>query len=223
MNQTVARYVPLVDFLETVLSRNSEIVLHDLTDLSHSVVDIRNGHVSGRQVGAPATDFVLKVISGEAFTDRDSTPNYLSHSVTGKPLKSASYFIREESRVVGMLCVNTDTSLVDELVSAAAALARTFPSASEVNPLSEEQGAAGIEHFTASADDLVGRTISEIAAVKRMDPEAFSPADRMETVRKLNNDGVFLLKGAVARVAEILGVSEPSVYRYLQKVKRETN
>ena len=43
----------------------------------------------------------------------------------------------------------------------------------------------------------------------------------MEIIRDLNNNGMFLLKGAVATVAEVMGVSEPSVYRYLQKVKKE--
>ncbi len=221
MNATVAKYIPLVDFLETVLDKNSEIVLHDLTDLSHSVVDIRNGHVSGRQLGAPATDFVLKVISGEAFRGLDSTPSYLSHSVAGKPLKSASYFIREGKRIVGMLCVNTDTSLFDELASTVAAITRAHPSAAGTAPLDTGQGAPGIEHLTTSADDLIGKTVDEIAAAKGRAPRSLSAADRLETVRELDADGVFLLKGSVTRVAEILGVSEPSVYRYLQKARRE--
>ena len=51
------------------------------------------------------------------------------------------------------------------------------------------------------------------------------PADRLssnekiEIVKELNEQGVFLLKGGVSKVAAALSISEPTVYRYLQKLK----
>lgn len=223
MNQTVESFRPIVDFLGTVLGRNNEIVLHDFSDLDHSVVDIRNGEVSGRSIGAPATDFALKVLSGEAFKGEDHTPGYLSHSVSGKPLRSASFFIREEGRIVGMLCINTDTALIDSLKNVVSAIADVYPSASGSMELAPETGgaAAGIEHFATSAEELVTTTVNKLAATLGKTVAAFSPAERMDAIRALNADGVFMLKGAVAAVAEALGISEPSVYRYLQKVKKE--
>ena len=333
MNKTVAAFRPLVDFLATVLGSNSEVVLHDFSDPAHSVVEIRNGYVSGRQAGAPATDFALKVLAGEAFAGKTHTPVYVAHSVSGKPLRSASYFIREGERLVGMLCVNTDTSAVEGLVAAARAVAQTaptladaldagsagagalrpdsvgadaandgapdagaeetapsdtgtvdpetldadaaeldFPAAGTVGGSSADGGAAksgspaarftysgfpgigsprpapprpnspaagafctsgrtstptasvleaaGLEHFSTTAEELVATTIAQIAAAKGCSVASFSPTDRLDVVRRLNADGVFLLKGAVAHVAATLGISEPSVYRYLQKVRR---
>ena len=32
MNETVRRFLPMVDFLEQILGKNSEIVLHDFSD-----------------------------------------------------------------------------------------------------------------------------------------------------------------------------------------------
>ena len=223
MNPVVERYVPLVDFLETALSRNSEIVLHDFTDLSHSVVDIRNGHVSGRAVGAPATDFVLRVISGEEFSGRPSTPAYLSHSVQGKPLRSTSYFIRDGARLVGMLCINTDTSLVDELQTLTAEIAGMYhtlaPDASDL--ASGEQ--AGLERFSTSSEDLIAHAMSSIETATGKSVAEFGSDERLQAVRQMNADGVFLLKGAVAQVAQAMRISEPSVYRYLQKARREAH
>ena len=46
-------------------------------------------------------------------------------------------------------------------------------------------------------------------------------SDRVDVIRHLNSNGVFMLKGAVACAATALGISEPSVYRYLQKVRKE--
>ncbi len=51
MNETVRRFLPMVDFLEQILGKNSEIVLHDFSDPDHAIVDIRNGIVSGRKIG----------------------------------------------------------------------------------------------------------------------------------------------------------------------------
>ena len=62
MNETVRRFLPMVDFLEQILGKNSEIVLHDFSDPDHAIVDIRNGIVSGRKVGGPATDLALKIM-----------------------------------------------------------------------------------------------------------------------------------------------------------------
>lgn len=53
MNDKVAAMMPLVDFLGAALGSATEVVLHDLTEPESSVVKIVNGHVSGRNVGAP--------------------------------------------------------------------------------------------------------------------------------------------------------------------------
>lgn len=222
MNKTVESFIPLVDFLETVIGHNTEIVLHDFSDLEHSVVDIRNGGISGREVGAPATDFVLKVLNGDAFSDRDHTEPYLSHSVAGKPLRSGSFFIRENGKLVGMLCVNVDTSLIDELGSLVAAITRTFPT--DIDPQMRERVAAtspSIEHFSTSVDELVGRAVRDFTETRGKAVDALSVDERMELVKSMEEDGVFLLKGAVSSVAQTLGISEPSVYRYLQKVRKK--
>lgn len=222
MNSEVAKYMPMVDFLETVLGSNNEIVLHDFSDLEHSVVNIRNGHVSGRHAGAPATDFVLKVLNDDELAGGDHTTSYLSHSVAGKPLRSVSYFIRDGGKIVGMLCINTDTSLIDELQYLTAQIGSVYHSLTKGPILDAESGPAGIEHFSTSTDDLVRRSVSAIEAATGKAIEEFSADDRLEAVRQMNADGVFLLKGAVAQVAEAMGISEPSVYRYLQKARRES-
>ncbi|RKO19478.1 hypothetical protein D7Z96_20445 [Pseudarthrobacter phenanthrenivorans] len=48
-----------------------------------------------------------------------------------------------------------------------------------------------------------------------------TPDEKIAAVRELERAGVFLLKGAVAQVAEDLHVSEPTVYRYVKQVRRD--
>lgn len=138
MNETVRRFLPMVDFLEQVLGKNSEIVLHDFSDPDHAIVDIRNGIVSGRKVGGPATDLALKIMHDGKYRDLPFITGYEGRGAGGKTLESATYFIREDGEIVGMLCVNTDLSALRNISAMAqqlmacfdAAPARTEPSPS---------------------------------------------------------------------------------------------
>jgi predicted transcriptional regulator YheO len=75
----------------------------------------------------------------------------------------------------------------------------------------------------------ISSSISEATdnAVKLSLENSFVPVDRLnqeekiEIVRDLEGKGVFMLKGAVSEVAEKLGVSEATLYRYIRIVSNE--
>lgn len=216
MDPAVERFVPIVDFLGRALGRNAEIALHDFSDPEHSLVAIANGHISGRSVGAPATDFALKILNDYAPERGDVVAGYISYSVDNRPLRSASYIIRGENRTAGMLCINVDVSQLELLEHLAHDILEGYAPAND-----QERSRSTSERLTSSSDDLV-RNVVQAHALERGKPvEKLDQTDRIDIVRQLNDNGVFLLKGAVAEVAQAMGISEPSVYRYLQKVKRE--
>lgn len=215
MNDTVKKYIPLVDFLECVLSKNSEVVLHDLTQPDSSVVDIRNGQISGRSIGAPATDLALKILHNNK-SDKIVISNYTSHSTTGKPLRSASLLIKENDKCVGMLCVNTDLTIIQNLEEITAQISAIFGQASNSNTNTTES-----EKLVNSPSNLVSARIRELTGNKGYSVNNLTQLDRINIIRTLHNEGLFLLKGAVSNTAITMGVSEPTVYRYLQQVKKE--
>lgn len=226
MNSTVKSYVPLVDFLEAVLGKNSEIVLHDFSDPDHSIIDIRNGEVSGRKIGSPATDLALKILNESAhgndpYANQHHITEYISHGSSMKQLRSVSYLIRENGLIVGMLCVNTDVGPFNQLAAIAQQLSGFYTNTSSASGSEDDSHALEVESLTDSTQDLIVNAITRICAPRGISPDKLSQTDRIEIIRDLNNNGMFLLKGAVATVAEVMGVSEPSVYRYLQKVKKE--
>lgn len=226
MNPTVQRFIPFVDFLESILGKNSEIVLHDFSDPDHSVIDIRNGEVSGRKIGSPATDLALRILNESArgrdpYADQHHITEYISHSSSMKQLRSASYLIREDGLIVGMLCVNTDVGPINQLVAVAQQLSGYYMQAPGIAGSEDDSHSLEVESLTDSTQDLIVNAITRITAPRGLSPDKLSQSDRIEIIRDLNNNGMFLLKGAVATVAEVMGVSEPSVYRYLQKVKKE--
>lgn len=102
-------YVMLMGFLGDVMGPFTEILLHDVSDLSRSIIAIANGEMSGRSVGGPATDLVLKILQNEEYLELDYLTNYLAHSRNGGFFRSSTFFIRDDAgTVIGMLCFNVD-------------------------------------------------------------------------------------------------------------------
>jgi len=109
LNSELKPYVALVDFLADFLGEDTEIVLHDLTDLEHSVVAIRNNHISGRKLGAPVTDLVLQILHDNDYSENNYLCNYKTHGKSGNLLKSGTFFIKnKKNKIIGILCLNMD-------------------------------------------------------------------------------------------------------------------
>jgi len=231
-------YLRMLGFLGAVLGPNAEIVLHDISDLSRSIIALVNGAVSGRKVGGPATDLVLKIVQNREYQQREHVSNYLSRSGQGKLFRSSTYFIRDEKGdPVGMLCINIDDSVFNEARQLLERLTQTTGILKgESEPASAGADMAGAravrallphrgensevsERLSTSVDELTLEAVSEIVARGGIDPRRMTQDERRNVVRELDAAGVFLLKGAVAHTAATLQVSEPSVYRYLKQVR----
>jgi predicted transcriptional regulator YheO len=217
-------YLPLMGFLAELLGPRTEVVLHDTSDLSRSIVALTNGHVSGRSVGGPATDLVLKVLQNHEHDDRDFLANYLAESRTGGTFRSSTFFIRDaEGEVVGMLCVNID----DEPLTRARDLLEAITATTGFVKGASRGGAVGVdrrptavtERLSMNVDELALDGVARIVAAQGVDPQRMTPDEKIAAVREIERAGVFLLKGAVAQVAEALCVSEPTVYRYVRQVR----
>nr|WP_304654861.1 helix-turn-helix domain-containing protein [Sporolactobacillus sp. STSJ-5] len=84
----------------------------------------------------------------------------------------------------------------------------------------EKKSLPTVEHLSPSIEDLAKASIKEIVGGVNIPPERMSQEERLEIIEKLNENGIFLLKGIVSIVAEELCTSEASIYRYLSKVKK---
>jgi len=211
INAYLKKYIPLVDFLAEVFGDDAEVVLQDVSDFNNSVISIRNNHISGRKLGAPATNLVLKVMNGN-FTDKNYVTNYRGVSAVGKVVRSSTYFIKDDKNVVvGMLCINID---IDKFVQLKNHL-------DGILKLPEEIFEKTTERFSVSAEGLASDSIETILEESGISPERMSQEEKMEVVYKLDKNGVFLVKGSICKVASVLNVSNATIYRYLSKIRRE--
>ncbi|CAJ1225358.1 transcriptional regulator [Lactiplantibacillus xiangfangensis] len=226
----VREFIPFVDFLADILGPNSEVVLNDLLDLNHSVVAIRNSHISHRKVGDPATDLALRTMKAGKTEKRDYLANYKGVTHGKYPMRSSTYFLRLDGEIVGMICINTDESDLDELQQQVIKIMRDYKHLNAPNihtpkaaPVQEEVHDSPVapEHLTTSITDLAREVTQTVCAEYGVSVEYLKQNEKLEIVRNLYHQGYFLLKDSVNEVAKVIKVSDPSVYRYLQTVKDE--
>ena len=203
-------YIPLMKFLAQQMP-DTEIVLHDVSDLSRSIIAIENAHISERRIGGSSTDLVLRILQEKSYQERDFIPAYMSASANGKVLRSGTYFIKHRGELIGLLCTNTDLTPVHAIKKASddlLASRRIGRSAASID-----------EHLSQSVNDIPVETLMKVINDMDLHPDRLSPSDRLTIVSQLEKRGVFLLKGAVAGVAKVLKISEPTLYRYLRSIR----
>lgn len=214
-------YKKLVEFLGQVMGEHTEVVLRDCRKPNHDIIAIANGHVSGRTIGAPITDFTLSILANEEWKEKDYVANYVGKAAPNKRLRSSTYFIRENGKLVGQLCINMDLEPYEQLMD----------SIRDLSGMNAMQGmdTAGVvcegpvENFTEDViGDMMSRAVVQVVgscdAIVR---ERLTQDDRIRIISELNRAGLFQMKGAVGAVAEYLYCSEASVYRYQSKLQKK--
>lgn len=204
-------YKAVIDGLADYLGAGYEFVLHSLEDLEHSVVKIINGHHTGRREGAPITDMALAMlahINGD--TSQRPFVTYAAKNKFGKPLKASTIVIRgERNRVIALLCINfyLDTP-ISEIINCW--------SVKEDSKLS-----AANESFVENPQELLGKLIQDAITQIEADPSITAANQKKAIVERLDESGVFKLKGSVHFVARELGISKNTVYLHLRNLKQD--
>jgi len=220
--QLLASYFPIATFIASVLGPKCEVVVHDIRDPERSIIFIENGQISGRKVGDASTDLVLKLLKAEAYRDQPFISNYKASSTQGESFRSSTFFIKnDEGELIGLMCLNMDITHLEaaaewmqHLLHGAGAASGT--SIVNVQP---ERRQDPTEYLQGNVDDLLQHMIKTALHNVNVPLTRLTSNEKIEIVRALNEQGVFLLKGGVSQVASALSISEPTVYRYLQKFK----
>lgn len=207
-------YIHLVDFLGACFGDNTEVVLYDFKDINHSVIAIHNGHISGRTIGAPLTNFALSKLKDKG---KEGPPYYLNYLGMSKntTLKSNSFFILDKyGNPKGMLSINIDVSKYQQ----AAELLQKLAFLPSMKPVEKDNNI--IEAFQSSPRDLIHQIINEVTNSGEISIERLTVEEKIEIIKRLNAEKFFLIKGAVSEAADVLGISIATVYRYLSKLNK---
>ena len=96
MEPIMKEYCELVGFLGKVLGQDYEIILHDLSNMDHSVIAVANGHVSGRRIGSPMNENGLRLIRSGAWKDNPEMIRYRGYSKKSNQLLCFARFIKNQ-------------------------------------------------------------------------------------------------------------------------------
>lgn len=218
MYEILKPYSMLVDFLGETLGENVEVVLHDLTTNEQEIVAIANAQVSGRVIGDKLSNLAMYYLETKQYLDKEFVVNYKTTGPDGKLLKSGTYFIKEEGQKepVGMLCINVNISDYEYLESTIKRILGIKDSKDEEFKLENP-----IEILSSPLDEMIDVYIAECLEDMGFPSyflvERLNVQEKIQVVKYLEDKRAFKVKGAIGIVAEKLGVSEPTIYRYLKK------
>lgn len=199
-----------LDSFAGILGSNCEVVLHDLKDLSHSIVKIVNGHITGRKIGSPMTDFGLEMMEEAESSGKDIVNGYFNKLESGKQVKSSSCLIRDaEGNPIYMICINIDLS------------APFLDFIRDFLPNGRKEHEKAAEHFPLAVNELVITMLEK--EIRRIDGQSgISPSDKNKTIiLELYKKGFFKIRGAIDITAQKLVISRYTVYNYIREAKVE--
>ena len=188
----------VADGLGRTLAPFCEVVLHDLTDPAHAILAIHN-NLSGRSVGAPATELGL---ARAADPDFDQViANYPNTFADGRRAKSTSIGIKDsKGQYVAALCMNVDLTVFRSLNS----LLTQFSDVDNDAAVRETLEPAGAEALRARIDQFAARLATT--------PRALKADERKALMRELKDSGLSDVRRAMDIVANYLNVSRATVY-----------
>jgi predicted transcriptional regulator YheO len=199
----------VADAVIKTFGRNCEVAVHDLFDLSKSLVYIA-GNVTKREPGAPITDMALKALSKEG---REIKNRYDYKTITndGRELKSTTIFIRNsEGDPIAAFCINFDSTDYLNIIRSLEVFTKTSDS---------KQPHELTETFALSINETIEALFEQAVSEIGKQPPTMSTDEKMRVVKTLEREGTFKIKGAVNEVALKLGVSNYTVYNYLKKIR----
>jgi len=205
----INHYKELVGFLGNVLPEFYEIILFDTTKKGYPVIEQSNW-IS--QFEKETRKMVADVLKNSEYVEQGYAVNQVVVA-KDKLCKISVLLLKDKDLVVGALCINMDC---ESLMKAEALI-------------------SGMLNFCATKtdeDETTGEYVQETKAtglndIKRMvdafsvEPERMTVNERKEIFLDLYDAGVFRFKGAVPKAAEVLKMSEQSVYRYLSNIKKK--
>lgn len=208
-NKKLEKYIPIANLIAKTFGKNCEVVIHDLSIPQNSVVYTINNHVTGRKVGQSFEHLVKDVLLSKKF-DSDYHANYITTAEDGRKIKSSTALIRDsEDKVIGALCINYDLENLNNI--------RNF--LDEFMAADQEKIETTVEPFD-NVMEIVDDLIDKIIGTNKI--EHLKRKDKIELISFMEKKGLFLIKGAIEKVAEKLDISKVTVYSYLDEIKKSS-
>ncbi len=205
MNKKLQSIFPVADMIANTFGNNCEVTIHDLSQPRHSVIYVA-GNVTGREIGQSFDHLIKQVLLNGEYKN-DHADNYIFHTPDGKTIKSSTSLIRDEGNVIGALCINIDITLARQF----------YQDMTQLYGIEEQPVVSNEVDAPDDVSSIIDNLIDNIMA--GADTTDMNRKKAVELIGFMDDKGVFLVKGAIDKVAAKLGVSKVTVYSYLDESK----
>lgn len=197
----------LANFLAKALGKTMEVAVHDLNDISSSLLILKNSHVTGRKEGMGITDLALEMIKDQSSnSDIPYKINYESRTLDGRVLRSSTLILQDEdNKPKAILCLNHDDSEFHSLIK-------------HLQQITKIEDPYSHENFSTNVTHLGEKIIADIMASNHKPVSELIAHEKMQLAAAMAKAGAFEIKGSIEIAAKMLNVSEPTLYRYLKQV-----
>ena len=214
MAENLDRYIPVTEFIAEMMGPDTEVILYSVTD--RSVYYVINPMDEEMVVGSGLRSLERRFLENRLYDHESFVVNYRALSKHRNKLKSATLFLRGDNRqLIAMLTVNAN---VDRLVELRDMLNEMV---SGHRPYDNQHGTSFYNSFEVSVEGIVSTTIRKELDKYKVPPDRLSQQEKIEVVRCLDQQGIFLVKGAIVEVAKSLQTTETTIYRYLNKLSNK--
>ena len=161
--------------------------------------------------------FTVSVYNRTAPGEEGVVDRFMSGRGKGKNFIASTFYIKNNGELIGMLCLNTDTTIITNFMKATHQFVGCLPvgvsmtmgeTITEPTTMVEENLDVPIVSF---AESIISKTIAD----SNIAPERMTRQEKMEIVWELTNQGIPRMKGAISEIAKQLELSESTVYRYI--------
>jgi predicted transcriptional regulator YheO len=184
-----------------------EVLLHTTANPEESIIWME-GNVTGRNVGGPMTNIGLTALQTE--NPPEDLVNYATQTSDGRPLKSATIFLRDEQgKIFGIFCINIDLSRYIDLRSELDEF---------IKPDRQLQMA---KSFSPDLNTSLASLVEESFRQFQGSNGPLNREDRIKLIAHLNSKGFFRTRKSVSVLADRLNVSRYTLYNDLKEVRGE--
>lgn len=214
----LATLAGLVDSFNRAMPGPSEVVLHDLAKLPDSIVAIA-GSLTGRAVGGPATDMLLRAQSAGRLATRIG---YETSLEDGRLLRSSTLIVTNSAdEPVAALCINSDVTMWRTLHEVSRAMLPGARWPGELPDQSADPVPADAERFVHDIDELAEALLRQTIGAVGVPIDLMQKKHKLAVVADLKDRGFFMLKESIERAAGALLVSRFTIYNYLNELDAE--
>ncbi len=183
-----------------------EVCVSDLDHPDEAVLYIYNGHVTGRNVGAP---LIAEAEHRVNDTNENVFVNYRKTIRANGPTIKSSTIVRKIGGRTISFCINYDCTALEKVQD-------TLNQFMSMTSRQEQMDILGINEPT-TLQSIIDKSVQG----RNKPVSAFKKADRLAIVQDLDEKGILQIQNSVRLIAEALEVSRFSIYNYIKEVRGE--